>query len=130
MVAELEELLAEVRRRTPGLRTELRRMPGGMATMEHGPLYLAAGHPLAAAADAARASSGRPAAPHGAFPAWTDGALLAAPGGVATVVLGPGDLAVAHSPREAVPVAELATAVDLYAATAREFCGGGGGGKR
>ena len=121
VVAELEELLAGVRRATPGLATALRRQAGGMATMEHGPLFLDAAHPLVAACDAARAAAGLAPAGHGAFPAWTDGALLADPGGVPTVVLGPGDLAVAHSPREAVPVAELDAAVELYAAAARAF---------
>jgi acetylornithine deacetylase/succinyl-diaminopimelate desuccinylase len=122
VIAELEGLLAEVRRGLPGLTTEVRRMSGGMATMEHLPLYLAADAPLVVAVDAARAAVGLPAAPHGAFPAWTDGALLAAFGGVPTVILGPGDLALAHGPREAVPVAELVAASQLYAAAARAFC--------
>jgi acetylornithine deacetylase len=38
------------------------------------------------------------------------------------VILGPGDLALAHSPRESVPVAELAAAARIYAATALAFC--------
>jgi acetylornithine deacetylase/succinyl-diaminopimelate desuccinylase len=124
LTAELEALLAEVRQGLPGLSTTLRRLAGGMATMEHGPLFLDAGHSLVAACDAARRAAGLGAAPHGAFPAWTDGALLAEPGGVPTVVLGPGDLAVAHSPREAVPVAELEQAARIYAAAARAFGGG------
>ena len=35
MCAELEELLTTVRDSMPGLRTELQRMKGGMATLEH-----------------------------------------------------------------------------------------------
>jgi acetylornithine deacetylase len=58
----------------------------------------------------------------GAFPAWTDGGLFAGHAGVSTVILGPGDLALAHSPREAVPVAELVEAARIYAAAALAFC--------
>ncbi|HEV8632326.1 MAG TPA: M20/M25/M40 family metallo-hydrolase [Thermoanaerobaculia bacterium] len=124
---ELEALLAEVERAMPGLRTRLRRVDGGMATMEHVALVTAADHPLARAAFAARAfvlgeqvATQQPIA----FPAWTDGALLARFGGLPTIVLGPGDLADAHSPRESIAVAELETAARLYAALALELVGG------
>ena len=48
--AELESLLTKVRAARPGLKTELRRMPGGMATMLHGPLVIDPGYPLVGAA--------------------------------------------------------------------------------
>lgn len=124
VVAEIEDLLATVRAAMPGLATSVRRMDGGMATMEHLPLLIAAEHPLVEAVDAARLEVGLATAPHGAFPAWTDGALLANFGGVPTLVLGPGDLALAHGPREAVPVAELVAAVGIYTAAARIFTSG------
>ena len=92
--------------------------------MAHVPLVTQAGHPLARATKAAcERIKGTPETP-GEFPAWTDGALLAAFGGIPSVVLGPGDLAVAHSPREFVPLAEVAEAARIYAAAALEFCGG------
>src|SRR6185503_20483240 len=100
--AELAALLAEVEAEMPGLRTRLRRVEGGMATLEHGALLTSEDHVLARAAFAARrhvlgerATAGeRPVA----FPAWTDGALIANFAGIPTIVLGPGDLADAHSP--------------------------------
>jgi acetylornithine deacetylase/succinyl-diaminopimelate desuccinylase len=70
--------------------------------------------------DGLAAGTGGPA--FAAFPAWTDGGLLAVHAGIPTVILGPGDLALAHSPREAVPVAELAAAARIYAAAALAFC--------
>jgi acetylornithine deacetylase/succinyl-diaminopimelate desuccinylase-like protein len=59
-----------------------------------------------------------------AFPAWTDAALLAEFGGIPSLVLGPGDLSLAHSPGERVPLAEVEEAARIYAATALAFCGG------
>jgi acetylornithine deacetylase/succinyl-diaminopimelate desuccinylase len=121
--AELAELAAEVERRFPGLATRVRRVAGGMATMEHVALVLDPAHPLFEHASAAvRAATGG-AAETCAFPAWTDGALLAAFGGMPTLVLGPGDLALAHSPRESVPVEELLAAAAIYYETALGFCG-------
>jgi acetylornithine deacetylase/succinyl-diaminopimelate desuccinylase len=121
---ELEELLTEVRDAMPGLATELRRMPGGMATLEHVALRTDDDEPIAVAA-AAAFQQVRGAAPEpAAFPAWTDGALLAAFGDIPTVIMGPGDLALAHSPREAVPVAEVIEATELYARSAIEFVAG------
>ncbi len=62
----------------------------------------------------------------GDFPAWTDGALLAEFGGIPTVILGPGDLQLAHSPREAIEVEQVLEAARLYALTALDFCQGDG----
>lgn len=122
--AELREILASVEAEMPGLRTEIRRVPGGMATMEHVACVTAADAPLVlAATGAARAVRGS-AGELGAFPAWTDGALLAAFGGVPCLILGPGDPAVAHAPIESVSIDEVRSAALLYAMTALHFCGG------
>ena len=121
IVAELEALLDGVRAEMPGLRTEVRRHPDGVAETEHLAFATDADDPLAAAAAAAwRAERGEQAR-FGAFPAWTDGGFFAA-AGVPTLVLGPGELALAHSPLESVPVAEIEEAARLYAATALGYC--------
>ena len=127
-LAELRALLDGIEAATPGLRCEVGRLPGGMATLEHRALVTSAEHPLAQAAFAARRAvlPGEVAGPGVAFPAWTDGALLAAFGGLPTLVLGPGDLGDAHSPRESIEVAELETAARLYARLVLEFCLPGG----
>ena len=54
--------------------------------------------------------------------AWTDGALLSAFAGIPTVILGPGDLAVAHSPIESIELAQVIDAARIYAVAATEFC--------
>jgi acetylornithine deacetylase/succinyl-diaminopimelate desuccinylase len=118
---DLERLLAKVRDRFPGLKTSVSRVPGGMATMVHGPLKIDPAHPLVKSAQLALSAHGRPGDDLTVFPAWTDGALLANQGGIPTVVWGPGDLAYAHSPEECIELAEVHLAADLYAAAAVEF---------
>jgi acetylornithine deacetylase/succinyl-diaminopimelate desuccinylase len=122
MCAELEELLTTARDGMPGLRTELRRMEGGMATLEHVALKTDPGEPVVAAAATALRQACGTEGEYGVFPAWTDGALLAAFSGIPTIILGPGDLAVAHSPREAIAVDQVVSAAEIYARTAVEFC--------
>ncbi len=121
-VAELAALLSRVEVAMPGLATTIARLPGGMATLEHVPLLTPADHPVARACAGARelvcGEVGEPTA----FPAWTDGALLAGFAGIPTVILGPGDLALAHTPRESVPLSEIRDAAKIYAAAALLFC--------
>lgn len=118
---DLEGLLARVREARPGLKTELARMPGGMATMLHGPLVIDPEHPLVRAAQGAFEDLARPAGPLTVFPAWTDGALLSREAGIPTLVWGPGELKLAHSAEESVAVDEVLSAARLYAAAARRF---------
>lgn len=121
VVGDLEALLATVRAARPGLTTVLARMPGGMATMLHGPLVIDTGHPLVGAALGAFADLGLAAPPLDVFPAWTDGALLSREAGIPTLVWGPGELALAHSAEESVALDEVLAAARLYAAAARRF---------
>jgi acetylornithine deacetylase/succinyl-diaminopimelate desuccinylase len=121
--AELGRELAAVEAEMPGLGTTLRRMPGGMATLEHVALKTAPTEAVVEAAAAARRRVCGRAGELGAFPAWTDGALLSAFAGIPTLILGPGDLAVAHSPEESVEIAQVIEAARMYAVTVTEFCG-------
>jgi acetylornithine deacetylase/succinyl-diaminopimelate desuccinylase len=118
---ELEEMLRRVREAMPGLSTELRRVPGGMATMIHGPLEIASNHPLVLAAQKARAEIFGQTGALTAFPAWTDAALLSREAKIPCLVCGPGDLALAHSAEESIAIAEVEEAVKLYALAAVHF---------
>jgi acetylornithine deacetylase/succinyl-diaminopimelate desuccinylase len=115
---ELEEILVRVRKMISGLKTELRRVPGGMATMVHGPLEIAADHPLVRAAQKAREEIYGNVGALTAFPAWTDAALLSREAKIPCIVCGPGDLSLAHSAEESIAIAEVEEAVSLYARSA------------
>lgn len=121
VLGDLEEILAKVRAARPGLTTRLERMPGGMATMLHGPLVIDPAHPLVESARGAFGDLGRAAGPLAVFPAWTDGALLSREAGIPTLIWGPGELALAHSAEESVRLDEVVLAARLYAAAARRF---------
>ena len=123
LCAELERELAAVEAEMPGLRTTLGRLPGGMATLEHVALKTAPSEAVVEATAAARRRVCGRAGELGAFPAWTDGALLSEFAGIPTLILGPGDLAVAHSPVESVEIAQVIDAARIYAVTATVFCG-------
>jgi acetylornithine deacetylase/succinyl-diaminopimelate desuccinylase family protein len=119
--ADLAALLERVREARPGLETKLNRVPGGMATMLHGPLVIDPGHPLVGAAQGAFGDLGRPAPPTTTFPAWTDGALLSHEAGIPTLIWGPGTLALAHSAEESILLDDVYAAARLYEAAARRF---------
>jgi acetylornithine deacetylase/succinyl-diaminopimelate desuccinylase len=120
--SDLEGLLAKVRARLPGLQTSVSRVPGGMATMIHGPFTTDPGHPIVLAAQKALAGIGRPEEHLTVFPAWTDGALLSREAKIPTIIWGPGALDHAHSPEENIRLEEVHDAVEIYAAAARDFC--------
>jgi acetylornithine deacetylase/succinyl-diaminopimelate desuccinylase len=118
---ELESILARVRAAMPGLMTQLRRVPGGMATMVHGPLEIAADHPLVLAAQKARVEIYGESGELTAFPAWTDAALLSREAKIPCLVCGPGDLSLAHSAEESIAIVEVEEAIKLYVSTAIHF---------
>src|SRR5690606_20101554 len=95
--------------------SQMRRMADNMQSLDHGPLEIALDHPVVTHLQAALTElTGRP--PRiGAFGGWTDGALISNFAHIPTVIFGPGDLAVAHSRAEFVPVDELRVAALAYA---------------
>ena len=120
--ADLETLLARVKARHPGLKTSISRVPGGMATMIHGPLTIDPGHPIVKSARKALAGIGRREENLTVFPAWTDGALLSREGRIPTIIWGPGELGHAHSPEENISLKEVHDAARIYAAAALDYC--------
>jgi succinyl-diaminopimelate desuccinylase len=86
-------------------------------TVARPPLNLPVDHPLVRTLSAATQNVlGRPAA-IGRFQAFTDAALLQS-AGTAAVVFGPGDLALAHTDDEHIPVDALRAAARIYARVA------------
>ena len=121
--ADLEGLLAKVRKRRPGLTTSVSRVPGGMATMIHGPLTIDRRHALVKAAEKAFMDLGCEVGTLTVVPAWTDGALLSREADIPTIIWGPGELNTAHSPTENIRLADVHQAAALYAQTALNYAG-------
>jgi succinyl-diaminopimelate desuccinylase len=81
-------------------------------------------HPVVVALAAAHeAVTGEPAR-YGGVPGATDGTILTRDAALATVVYGPGGKWIAHQADEYVEVADLVTAANVYAETARRFLRG------
>jgi acetylornithine deacetylase len=53
---------------------------------------------------------------------WHDGATLTIEAGIPAICLGPGDIRVAHTPSESVPIADLVACAQALALTAYRFC--------
>lgn len=110
-VLELREIVAAICEGVEGLGYDVVEMPM-TSKVPHVPLGTSPNSRLARAAVAACREAGLPAGPIGVS-YWSDGGHLAA-SGIETIVLGPGDIAHAHGPREHVAIEELAAAVNLY----------------
>ena len=80
------------------------------------------GHPLLPAVREAVADAGGGQLPERAIAAGSDLRLYAA-AGVPTLHYGPGDLHLAHGPRESVPLAEVVTAARAFALLTLRSCG-------
>ena len=83
---------------------------------------LPAGHALLPAMRSAVADAGGGMLPERAIAAGSDRRQYAA-AGIPTLHYGPGDLALAHGPREKVPVAEVVTAARAFALLTLRTCG-------
>jgi len=118
---DLEVLLQKVRKLRPGLKTKISRVPGGMATMIHGPVTIDPKNPIVLAAQKALNDFEQTATPLTVFPAWTDASLLSREGKTPTIIWGPGELNYAHSPEESIKLEDVTMAAELYAAAALHF---------
>jgi len=112
---EVDQALDEIRRREPAFVIE-REAP----TLVDWPLDTPAGSAIARAGlSACRAIRG--SAELGAVPYGSDASKLSVLGHIPSIVLGPGDIAQAHTADEWVPVAEVVQAAEIYAQAAVEL---------
>ncbi len=85
------------------------------------PAEVAVDDPVVVAALGATAAVGRPGRIAG-LDNWHDGATLTVEAGIPAICLGPGDIHLAHTATESVPVAELVACAQALAVTAMRFC--------
>lgn len=118
---ELEAILEELHAEDPSFRGEIRDVFDGQ-TLPHEPFCTDAEEPIVRAAVKAVESRGV-SGELTAFKAWADSGFMAAAGDCKCIVLGPGELSVAHSTREKVSIAEMNKAAEIYADIALQYCG-------
>ena len=112
-IEEIRALVDKICGNVDGLRVAVELLPQS-GVVPHGPLETDPTLPLAKSVAKACRELNLDDRPIGVT-YWTDGGVLAT-AGIETVVLGPGDIALAHSPQESVPVLELTLAARTYTA--------------
>jgi acetylornithine deacetylase len=78
-------------------------------------------HPIVTTTLAAARAVGRPSR-LGGLENWHDGATLTVEAGIPAICLGPGDINLAHTVDEAVPIIDLVAAAQASAVTTMRFC--------
>ncbi|HXG68993.1 MAG TPA: ArgE/DapE family deacylase [Gemmatimonadaceae bacterium] len=116
-LAELRDACRRVQVRKPAFSATV------TLTTAQSPSDVAAGTPVMLMLERALAADGVAAKVEG-LSAWTDAALLNE-AGIPAVCFGPGDIALAHSAEEFVPIGELERAVSVLERVVREWCAGG-----
>lgn len=117
---ELQAICDELHEEEPKFEAEIRDVFNG-ETMPHIPFCTDENSPLVKAAENALGSEGMTPVLT-CFPAWSDAGFMNALTKSECIVLGPGDLSVAHSIHEKISKRQLLSAVSVYEEMAREIC--------
>ncbi len=122
VLGEYQEILAELESEDPSFHGTMTRMESNMATMDHMPVEIPLDDPLVVDLKASLTELGNPSPRIAAFGGWTDASLIGNFAYIPTLIFGPGDLSVAHSRCEYIPVDELRTGTLAYALLAASLC--------
>ena len=117
---ELQAICDELHEEDPKFEAEIRDVFNG-ETMPHIPFCTDENSPLVKAAENALGREGMTPVLT-CFPAWSDAGFMNALTNSECIVLGPGDLSVAHSIHEKISKRQLLSAVSVYEEMAREIC--------
>ena len=117
---ELQAICNELHEEDPKFEAEIRDVFNG-ETMPHIPFCTDENSPLVKAAENALGREGMTPVLT-CFPAWSDAGFMNALTKSECIVLGPGDLSVAHSIHEKISKRQLLSAVSVYEEMAREIC--------
>ena len=118
---ELQQIVDELHAEDPKFEAEIRDVFDG-ETLPHIPFCTDQSSPVVQAAAKALFAGGITPV-YTCFPAWSDAGFINAGTKADCIVLGPGDLKVAHSVHENVSKTELSKAIRVYRDMALEICG-------
>jgi len=122
VLGEYTDIIHELEAEDPAFHCSMTRMESNMAIMDHMPMEIAVDDPLVIELQDILAALLAREPRIAAFGGWTDASLISNFGGIPTLVFGPGDLSVAHSRVEYIPVDELRTGTLAYALVAAAIC--------
>lgn len=123
---ELSVILTELQRQEPKFRAELAGYYPPGKLLRHAPFCTESIDPIVQSAQKAMDQIGLENKQLTAFPAWSDGGILTGYTKAKCIVIGPGDLALAHTPEECIETKDLEKAARFYGALAVDYCGSGG----
>lgn len=122
VISEYQEIMDSLEKEDPTFKAEIRVTPESELKLNHPPLITSRNEPIVYAVRAAikEVIKKEPHITRGI--GWTDAALLTTYCKIPTVVFGPGDLALAHTEDERIPINDLVNAVDIYSKIIDKFC--------
>jgi acetylornithine deacetylase/succinyl-diaminopimelate desuccinylase len=121
---EINAILEELSERYPGFSAVAESVFEGLPPMlPHAPFCLPEDNSLAQCAVSAIEAMGTRQPKTGVFPAWTDAGTIYNYTDSDCIILGPGDLRLAHSAQESIAVTELREAIAVYTGLAERYCG-------
>jgi len=122
VLGEYQNILAELKNEDARFNATMKRMESNMATLDHMPVEIPLDDPLVVDFKKTMNELGIAEPRIAAFGGWTDASLIGNFAHIPTLIFGPGDLSVAHSRCEYVPVEELRTCTLVYALLAATLC--------
>jgi len=122
VLGEYQELLDKLHEEDSRFQCKMTRIESNMATMDHMPMEIPLDDPLVMELKTTLQQIGIAEPRIAAFGGWTDASLISNFGKIPTIVFGPGELSVAHSRCEYVPVEELRKCTLAYAVLAAALC--------
>lgn len=120
---ELREIIEKMQKQDPKFRAEILGVFNPEELLPHRPFCTDPEDPLIHSIHCAMDSIGCKKKDLIAFPAWSDAGILSGYTKTKCVVMGPGDLTLAHSADESISTGDLKKAALLYGALALEYCG-------
>lgn len=118
---ELNQICTELHEEDPRFEAEIRDVFEGENLLPHVPFCIEKDDPLVLSVQAAMAESCR-TGEITAFPAWSDAGAISSVTDSMCIVMGPGDLGVAHSIDEYIKIKDVEYAALVYGLTAMEYC--------
>lgn len=118
---ELQAVIDRLHSEDPDFNAEIRDVFGG-STLPHIPFCTDRESPVVKAAENALKAAGMEPI-ISAFPAWTDAGFIQAGTVSRCIILGPGEIEVAHSAGERIAKEQLRLAKEIYKSMALEICG-------